>query len=144
MSVAHPTTVPPLRRILWRLLWISAIGGMVLACVLAVVGSIVAGGGGDLLVSLIPAMISLGFGMAIPPVLGAAVGLAVVARPPRALRHERWAAAIGGAVGAFVSPVLFYPASLLLGVAVGAVIAVAVLVGYPLAVHALWRRAATD
>lgn len=144
MSVADPTTAPPLRRILWRLLWISAIGGMVVASVLAIVGSTVAGGGGDLFVSLVPAMVSLGFGMAIPPVLGAAVGLAVVARPPRTLPRERWAAGIGGAVGAFVSPVLFYPASLLLGVAVGAVIAVAVVVGYPLALRALWRRTVTD
>ena len=45
-------------------------------------------------------------------------------------------------VGAFISPVLFYPASLALGVVVGIVIAVAVGVGYPLTLRSLWRRAA--
>lgn len=142
MTLDRPTVAPPLRTILWRLLWMSAIGGLVVALLLAIVGTIAAGGDAGLFVSLIPAMIAIGVGMAIPPVLGAGVGLAIVARPPRTLRREQWAAVIGGAVGAFVSPVIFYSASLVLAVVVGLAITVVAAIGYPLVIRSLWRRAA--
>ena len=131
---------PRFRRILWRLGWTSLIGGVLLSAGLALVGAGVAGGGPGLVVSLIPALITIGIGMAIPPVLGAALGLAIVARPPRALRREQWASALGGAVGAFVSPVLFYPASILLALAIALLIIVAVGIGYPWALRSTWRQ----
>ena len=142
---ADPADVAPrLRSVVWLLLWVSAIGGLLLAIGLAVVGVGAAGGGADLAASLIPAVVSIGLGMAIPPVLGALLGLVIVGRPPRGARRERWAAGIGGVAGAFVSPVLFYPASASLGIVVALIIAAAAGVGYPLILRSSWRRAAAS
>ena len=144
MTGGAETPAPRLRTVIWRLLWCSAIGGMLVAAGLALTGTVAAGGGADLVASLVPAIISIGFGMALPPFLGALLGLVIVGRPPRGLRREQWASAIGGAAGAFVSPVLFYPASALLGLVVALVIAVAAAVGYPLTLRSLWKRAAAS
>lgn len=141
MSVEPHADSPRLRGITWRLLWISVVGGLLLAVGLAVAGTMAAGGGFGLFAELVPAMIFVGVGMAIPPVLGAVVAIAAVGRPPRSQRRERWAAAIGGVVGAFVSPVLFYSGWAFLGVVVGMVVALAVGIAYPLVLRSLWRRA---
>jgi len=135
---------PRLRGIVWRLLWTSAVGGIAVAAGLAAVGTGAAGGDGGLFADLIPAVGFIGVGMAIPPVLGAVLALAVVGRPPRALRREQWAAAIGGVIGAFVSPMLFYPALPLLGVVVASIVALLAGVGYPLTLRSSWRRAAAS
>ncbi|PZQ91849.1 MAG: hypothetical protein DI534_02520 [Leifsonia xyli] len=123
----------------WRLAWISAIGGLLLALVLALLGVAAASGGGELMTSLLPAVVLIGLGMAVPPWLFGVAGLAVsIAR--RGMRREAVATAIGGAVGAFVSPIVFYPASAQLGLTVALVIVVAASGGYPLAVRGLWRQ----
>ncbi len=140
MSEADAIPVPPLRRIAGRLAWVSAVGGVVLGLLLAVLGVGAAAGGGELLLSLLPAVVGIGLGMAVPPFLFAVAGVAVVAGR-RAPRPEAIAAAVGAIVGAFVSPIVFYPASALLGLVVALVIAVAAGVGYPLVVRGLWRRA---
>lgn len=140
MTAAAADAAPRLRGIIWRLLWVSVIGGVLLAAVLAVTGAGVAGGGAALFAQLLPAVAFIGVGMAIPPVLGAVLGVAVVGRPPRALRREQWATAVGGVVGAFVSPVLFYSGWALLGILVGLVVALAAGIGYPLLLRSLWRR----
>ncbi len=140
MTADQAPAAPPIRRVVWRLTWCSAIGGLIVATGLASTGVVAAGGGADLFASLVPAVISIGLGMAVPPVLGALLGLAIVSRPPRRLRREQWATAIGGTVGAFVSPVLFYPASAMLGTVVALIIAAAVAVGYPLTLRSLWSR----
>lgn len=135
---------PRLRGIVWRLTWISAVGGVLLAAILAIVGTSAAGGDGGLFADLIPAAAFIGLGMAIPPILGAVLGLAIAGRPPRALRREQRSAAIGGALGAVISPVLFYPPLPWLGILIALVIALAVGVGYPLTLRSMWRRAAAS
>ena len=126
------------------MLWCSAVGGVLVAIGLAVTGVVAAGGGAELAASLIPAVLTIGLGMAVPPFLGGLLGLVIVGRPPRGLRREQWAAAIGGVVGAFVSPVLFYPASVQLGIVVALVIAAGAAAGYPLLLRSLWKRAAAS
>lgn len=135
---------PRLRGVVWRLTWISGVGGIALAAILALVGTALAGGDGGLFADLIPAVAFIGLGMAVPPILGSVLGLAAVGRPPRALRREQWAASIGGVVGAFISPVVFYPSFPLLGVVVALVVALAVGAGYPLSLRSMWGRAAAS
>jgi hypothetical protein len=139
-----PEAVPRLRGIIWRLLWLSALGGIVLAVGLALAGVGVAGGGADLFADLLPAVAFIGLGMAIPPVLGAVLAVVLVGRPPRARRREQWAAAVGGVIGAFVSPVLFYSGWALLGIVVALIIALVAGLGYPLVLRSLWKRAAAS
>lgn len=129
---------PALRRIAGRLAWTSAVGGVLLGLVLALLGAGAAAGGGDLLVSLLPAVVGVGLGMAVPPFLFALAAVAVTGR--RGARAEMIASSIGAIVGAFVSPIVFYPASAALGLIVALVIAVLAGGGYPLLVRALWRR----
>ena len=119
----------------------SAIGGLLLAIGLAGVGVGVAGGGADLVTSLIPAVVSIGLGMAIPPVLGALLGLVIVSRPPRCFASR----AVGGGDrrrrGRFRVARAVLPASLSLGLVVALIIATAAGVGYPLILRSSWRRA---
>lgn len=140
MSEQHVPAPPRLRTIAGRLAWVSAVGGLVVALVLALLGVGAAQGDGELFVSLLPAVLGIGLGMAAPPFLLAVACITLVGAR-RAPRTDMIASAVGGVVGAFVSPAVFYAAFAALGMGVALVIAVAVGVGYPLLVRALWRRA---
>ncbi len=140
MTEPERAAPPRLLRIAGRLAWVSALGGLALALVLAALGVGAAAGDGGLFLSLLPAVLAIGLGMAVPPVLLALAAVALMGAR-RAARPEMIAAAIGAVVGAFISPVAFYPASASLGLIVALIIAVAAGCGYPLLVRALWRRA---
>lgn len=134
--------VPRFLSIAVRLLWVGAIVTFATALVLGVVGASITRDGIAVLPSLLPAIGAIGLGMAIPPWLVALLGLAIVGRPPRALRRELNATAIGGAVGALVSPVVFYGSFPQLGLLVAVVLVAAIVPAYALSVRALWRRVA--
>lgn len=142
MSGAEQNETPPrVLRIVLRLLWVGAVVTFAVALVLGIVGAAITAEGLAVLPSLLPAILAIGLGMAIPPWLVGLLAFAIVSRPPRALRRELNAVAIGGAVGALVSPVVFYQSFPQLGLVV-AVVLVAVLVpAYALSVRAEWRRA---
>ncbi|QNO38510.1 hypothetical protein H4J02_05780 [Protaetiibacter sp. SSC-01] len=140
MSAPDAPVAPRLRSIAARLAWVSALGGVLLALVLALLGVGAAKGDGELFASLLPAVLAIGLGMAVPPFLLAVAAIAL-AGLRRSRRADMIAAAIGAVVGAFISPVVFYPASATLGLSVALVIAVAAGCGYPLLVRGLWRRA---
>lgn len=137
-GAADAPPAPALRRLAGRLAWTSAVGGVLLGFVLALLGVGAAAGGGELLVSLLPAIVGVGLGMAVPPFLFALAAVAVTGR--RSAGAEMIASSIGAVIGAFVSPIVFYPASAALGLTVGLVIAVLAGAGYPFLVRALWRR----
>lgn len=140
MTAPAAPVAPRLRSIAARLAWVSVLGGVLLALVLALLGVGAASGGGELLASLLPAVAAIGLGMAVPPYLLALAGVAV-AGLRRSLRGDMIAAAIGAVIGAFVSPIVFYSGFPALGFVVALVIAVAAGGGYPLLVRGLWRRA---
>jgi hypothetical protein len=129
--------------VLWMLL-ASAGGGLLVAIGLAVAGVGAAGANAGLFGELVPAIIFIGLGMAAPPYIGGILGIVAVGRPPRALRKEQWAAAIGGGVGAFVSPIAFYAGFPALGLVVALIVLLLVGAGYPLLLRLLWKRSAAS
>lgn len=144
MTAERPGEPPALRGIILWLLVASAAGGLLVAIALAVAGVGAAGGGADLFGELVPAIVFIGLGMAGPPFIGGLLGIVAVGRPPRTSRKEQWAAAIGGGVGAFVSPIAFYSGFPALGLIVALIVLLLAGVGYPLLLRLLWKRSAAS
>lgn len=134
------TRAPRLGAIAWRHALVCLVAGLATAIGLAFAGVAAVGEGGDLFVSLLPAVLTIGPAMAVPPFLLGLLGVAVVQRPPRTARSEILGMAIGAVVGALVSPVLFYAGSVLLGLLVAGIVAAITVPGGAVIVARLWRR----
>ncbi len=130
---------PRMGAVAWRLGLASAVACLVVAAGLAIAGVVSAGEGGDLLASLIPAILTIGLGMSLPPFLFGMLGLAAAQRPPRRLRRELVALAIGTVIGALISPVLFYANTPVFGLVVALLIAVATVSVFCVILVRLWR-----
>ncbi|TPW92517.1 hypothetical protein FJ656_35270, partial [Schumannella luteola] len=119
---AAPGEPPRFGRMVWRMFWIEAVGGIGVAAILGVIGTLAADGDQGLLLSLLPAVVLVGFGMALPPFLFGMLSLAAASGRPRRMRKEIVAVVIGAVVGGFLSPIIFYSASPLFGIVIGAVV----------------------
>ncbi|WP_167052064.1 hypothetical protein [Salinibacterium sp. ZJ77] len=135
-SIVRP---PRMGAVAWRLGVASAVACVIVAAGLAIAGVVSAGEGGDLLASLIPAILTIGLGMAVPPFLFGMLGLAAAQRPPRRLRRELIALAIGTTIGALISPVLFYANTPAFGLLVAGLVAAATLTTFCIVLARLWR-----
>lgn len=131
---------PRMGAIAWRLAVASVIACLVVATGLALAGVMNAGEGSELLASLVPAIITIGIGMSVPPFLFGLLGVAAAQRPPRRLRREVIALAIGALVGASISPVLFYAGTPMFGLVVGGIVALVTIPTFAVVLASLWRR----
>lgn len=134
------TPAPTIRRLALRMLLVAVVIALAAALVLAVVGAAAADGGIGLFGSLLPAVALIGAGMAVPPTLLGLLALVIVSTR-RSLRRDTVAVAVGGPIGALISPIVFYQGFPALGLIVAVALAVAVAVGFALVVRGGWRRA---
>lgn len=131
---------PAVWRLALRMLLVAVVVGLAVALVLAITGATVAGGGTELLGPLLPAVVFVGLGMAVPPTLVGLLALVIVSGR-RSRRRDTIAVAIGGPLGALISPLVFYQAFAALGLVVALVVGLAVGVGFAFVVRAAWRPA---